>query len=379
MKSTCRAPHSSRFAGVVGVFLLAVSLLGCGGGNNGTPTPTPNPTPIPTATPTPTPLPPLTGTFDYKGIDYVSWQASEYQGATATDSRQALAATGASWAGVLVTWYMADQHATTIAPGSSTPTEAALIEAIANLHSHNVKVMLKPHVDSNDSVWRGAISPSDVNAWSASYKSYLTHMAQFAKQNNVEMLCIGTELKTMSGAAYSAHWTDLINQIKAEYHGLLTYAANANSLGDEFTSVSFWDQLDLIGLDAYVPLTNKNDPTPQELVAGWSQGPNGNLLAAYRNLASSYGKSVIFTEIGYRSMAGTNRAPWDFSVTAAYDPTEQENCYYAAFAVFLPEHSWMKGIFWWDWAVSPPSALDTDYTPRNKPAGTFLTERYSAT
>lgn len=376
MKSSRRAPHSSRFAPVVGAFLVVVSLSGCGGGNNGTPTPTP--TPMPTATPTPTPLPPLTGTFDYKGLDHVSYSSNEYQGSTASDSRQALAATGANWTGVLVTWYMADQHATAIAPDSSTPTEAALIETITNLHSHNIKVMLKPHVDSEDGVWRGAIAPSDVDAWGASYTSYLTQMARFAQQQHVEMLCVGTELKTMSGAAYSAHWTDLISQIRAEYHGLLTYASNATSLGDEFTSVSFWDQLDLIGLDSYAPLTNQDDPTPEQLVAGWSQGPNGNMLAAYRNLASSYGKPVIFTEIGYKSVPGANTAPWDYNRTGAYDPTEQENCYYAAFAAFLPEHSWMKGIFWWDWPVPPPSAMDTDYTPRNKPAGTFLTERYSA-
>jgi serralysin len=354
---------------VAAAVVVVVALVGCGGSGGDSTTPTPTPTPLP-----------VTGTFDYRGIDHVSWWHDEYQGSTGSSARQTLAAAHANWSGVLLTWYMPDRPATSIAPDSQrTPSDGALTAAIGDLHQLGVKVMLKPHVDTSDGSWRGSITPSDANAWFASYSAYMTQMARFAEQQQVEMLCIGTELKTMSGATHSAHWTDLIKQIRAQYHGLLTYAANANSPGDEFTSVCFWDQVDLIGLDAYAALTNKNDPSQAELVAGWSQGPNGDMLAAYRNLASSRNKSVIFTEIGYRSMAGANRAPWDFSASAAYDPTEQSNCYYAAFSVFLPERVWMKGAFWWAWPVAPPSATDTDYTPRNKPAGALLTERYGAT
>jgi hypothetical protein len=351
------------------VLAFALCLSGCGGDGGGG-----------ASTPTPAPLPSLTGTFDYRGMNHVSWWYNEYQGATASDSRQALATSGANWTGVLVTWYVANRNATTIAADSQrTPSDDALAEAIGNLHSRDVKVMLKPHVDSNDGTWRGSLTPSDANAWFASYTAYLTRMAHFAEQQHVEMLCVGTELATLSGSAYSAQWTSVINQIRVEYHGSLTYAANANSAGDEFTRVSFWSQLDLAGLDAYAPLTNKSDPTREELVAGWSRGPGGdNMLAAYRNWQRSHGKPVVLTEIGYRSVTGANRAPWDFNATAAYDPTEQANCYFAAFSVFLPERSWMKGAFWWAWPVSPPSATDTDYTPRNKPAGTLLTERYTA-
>ena len=43
----------------------------------------------------------------------------------------------------------------------------------------------------------------------------------------------------------------------APYTGPLTYAANH---GNE-TSVGWWNDLDYIGIDAYYPLTNKNNPT----------------------------------------------------------------------------------------------------------------------
>lgn len=71
-------------------------------------------------------------------------------------------------------------------------------------------------------------------------------------------------------------------------------------------------------------------------------------------------------------MAGANQAPWNFELSKPYDPTEQRNCYDAAFLVWSQQASWMKGIFWWAWAVNPPGPNDTDYTPRGKPAEDVL-------
>ena len=51
------------------------------------------------------------------------------------------------------------------------------------------------------------------------------------------------------------------------YRGPLAYAANAPFGGDEFTAVSFWDQVGVIGLDAHFPLTDHNDPGVAELVS----------------------------------------------------------------------------------------------------------------
>jgi hypothetical protein len=64
----------------------------------------------------------------------------------------------------------------------------------------------------------------------------------------------------------------------------LAYAANAAHPGHEFTHVSFWDRLDVIGLDAYFPLTDLGDPTIEQLVAAWSENVNGNnLVQTIRN------------------------------------------------------------------------------------------------
>ena len=92
------------------------------------------------------------------------------------------------------------------------------------------------------------------------------------------------------------------------------------------------------------------------------------------NFASAHPtKPVSFTEIGYRSVAGTNIEPWQYntdgSVTNIVDPTEQQNCYEAMYEVWSQHSAQMHGVFWWCW---PITAADTDYTPWLKPAETVI-------
>ena len=315
------------------------------------------------------------GGFQYYGITHVSWSYNEYTFPAATASRKDLAATKFNWAGVLVTWYQPTITSNSMVRYGSTPSDDAVTQAIQDFHSYGIKVMLKPHVDVSDGLnsWRGNIDPADPDTWFANYTQFIVYYAQMAESLKVEMLCIGTELKTVTGAANKARWNGVIAAIRNAYHGKLTYAANATSAGDEFTSVSFWDRLDLIGLDGYFQLTNKNDPTLAQLVAAWRRNANRlDLVAAVTDVHNAYQKPIIFTEIGYKSSAGANIAPWDYSRPGAYDPTEQRNCMDAAFTVWSQWSSWMEGFFWWAWPVAAPSATDTDYNPRGKPAGDLL-------
>jgi len=324
---------------------------------------------------------PVTGRFDYQGINHVSWWFDQYEEPSATEARAALAATGASWASVLLTWYMDECSANLIEPDSQkTPREEGVVAAIRHFHQLGLQVMLKPHVDvKSTACWRGTIRPASNDLWFASYRAYMTEMARLAEAERVEMLCIGTELATMSGAQHRARWVDVIREVRAVYHGSLTYAANSSNAADEFTSVSFWDLLDLAGLDMYLPLTSQNEPTREQLVAAWTRNADGiDMLSAVRNWQQSHGKPVIFTEIGYRSVDGANRAPWDWNRTGAFDPSEQADCYHAAFTAWLPERSWMKGLFWWSWDTGAPVPQNTDYSPRGKPAEALLRERFTS-
>jgi uncharacterized protein (TIGR03437 family) len=317
-----------------------------------------------------------TGGFQYYGITHVSWWFDDYTTAAATASRNDLAATKANWAGVLVTWYQPSVTANAMAPtANQTPTDAAVSQAIREFHNQGIQVMLKPHVDVNDAAgsWRGNINPSDPDTWFRNYTQFIVKYAQMAGSLGVEMLCIGTELKTVSGAAHQARWYGVIDAIRAVYKGALTYAANASAAGDEFTSVSFWDRLDLIGLDGYFALTNRSDPTLAQLVAAWrGNASRVDLVATVTNFYNAHQKPIVFTEIGYKSSAGANTEPWNYNHVGVYDPTEQRNSMDAAFTVWSQWSAWMKGFFWWAWPVPAPSPADTDYNPRGKPAADLL-------
>jgi uncharacterized membrane protein len=314
--------------------------------------------------------------FQYNGITQVSWWFDEYDSAAGGTSRAALRDTGANWMGLLVTWYQQDASSNVIArhpDPNKDHTDARIRTAIRDAHSRGLQVMLKPHVDALNGQWRGDFNPSNAAAWFQSYTQFIVHYAQIAQEEGAELFCMGTEFKTISGAANRDRWVAVIGAIRNAYGGPLTYAANATFPADEFTSVSFWDQLDIIGLDGYFTLTDQNNPTLAQLISAWTSNRFGeNIVAAVQNFASSRQKPLIFTEIGYKSTDGTNREPWNFGLSGAVDTAEQRDCYEAAFTVWSQQSTWMRGFFWWAWPVPPPAANDGDYNPRSKPAETVL-------
>jgi hypothetical protein len=306
-----------------------------------------------------------------KGISYTGYWENAYEGAGARASLRALHATGADWAMVLATVYQSDVDATTISRTEpNTPIDASLRGIIAYAHHLGLKVMLKPHVDlSNDpSHWRGQIGPNftdaDWTAWFAAYNEQIVHYATLAAAAKCEQFSVGCELDSTVG--HVAAWRQIIADVRAVYHGKITYA------DDQITShpqaVTWWDAVDLIGQDAYPTLSTRLHPTVVQLEAGWSRYYRP-LLRLHRR----YNKPVIFTEIGIRSIAGAARAPWDWQVSGKVDLVGQSRWYQAALKTFAAR-GWMKGLFLWQWYTDPTvgGPKDGSYTPHRKPAETVL-------
>ena len=165
--------------------------------------------------------------------------------------------------------------------------------------------MPKPHVDllNDQTHWRGQIgsafaTEAEWDAWFAAYESLFFHYADLAETYGVDRFCVGTEL---TGTTHRAEdWRSVVNGVRTRYGGPITYASNHS--GEE-ASIAWWGAADIIGVDAYYPLTHKNDPTLDELRAAWTR-----CVATLANLAFIWGKSIIFTDIGYRSLAGHNGA-----------------------------------------------------------------------
>lgn len=247
-------------------------------------------------------------------------------------------------------------------------------EEIRNLHRAGFKVMLKPHVwigghELDPDNWRSKIDFSHkekLNSWFSNYEKFITDQAELAEELKVEIFVIGTELEGLS--KYTDNWNNLIKKIRSVYSGRLTYAAewkNANN-------VKFWDGLDYIGIDAYYPLTNKNNPSIEELKNSWAKY-DSELSSLYK----VYGKKIIFTEIGYKSVEGTAIRPWEWRQNTKYSEEEQAAAF-EALSKFFATKPYLAGVFIWkyftDYNSYEKGNIKKGFTPYGKKAENVITD-----
>lgn len=255
--------------------------------------------------------------------------------------------------------------------------DSIFIKNISQLHEKGINVMLKPHLWLS-SGWRSNLkfeSKTHWDTWFATYRNNILHYAQLAQISNVKMLCIGTELKT-STKEQPEKWKLLIQEIKAIYHGELTYAANWDSNFDE---ISFWGDLDYIGIQAYFPLTQSKSPSLKDIKLGWQSH-----ISQLEALSKKYNKPILFTEIGYRSDVTNTVKPWEWNslknlaVNRKSDHAQQ--LAYEAMFESLWHKKWFKGSYIWQWntRTSEENAKKSmDFSPRFKPAQNTIAKWYN--
>lgn len=279
---------------------------------------------------------------------------------------------GATWIALIVTCNQGTINSTDIYCNNG-PTDNETIYAIQTAHAAGLRVMLKPHIDLTDdfSHWRGEIGKNfnqdQWQAWFKSYTTYITHFASLAQDQNVDAFVVGTEMVTPS--AHDPEWRAIVLAVRAQYSGPLTYAGFQN----EF-SITWWDALDMIGIDAYYPLTRSASPSLDQLIASWQ-----TTATKLEALSKRWNKPILFTEVGYQSLDKINinggGAPWSNPL----DLQEQADCYEAVFRVFS-EKPWWRGAFWWvlDTNAAQGGAYDKGWTPLGKPAEDILRQHYGA-
>jgi hypothetical protein len=310
-----------------------------------------------------------------KGVAYTGYSRTTYDGDGPLASLDDLKKTNASWTSVLVTGYQDTIHSTSIDfSGPGTPTDASVERIIRHAHEIGLKVMLKPHVDlANDSAhYRGEIGPdftaADWASWFASYRPFILHYAAMAAQTGCEIYCVGCELGTT--AVHAAEWRQIVAAVRGIYAGPLTYADNQVESDPE--AVTWWNAVDLIGQDVYPTLTQVVEPTVEDLSSGWT-----SFRERLRRLSDKWGKPLLLTEIGCRSVHGGAQNPWDWQRQGPVDLEVQRNFYEAALRAVAGQ-SWLRGMYWWQWSPDPNDGGpgDTGYSPHGKPAEQVLASWY---
>lgn len=209
-----------------------------------------------------------------------------------------------------------------------------------------------------DGAWRGTILPASKKKWAVSYLKAIEPHLKLAAEKKVDMFCVSSEMESMK--IYPEVWNYIIEKARRLYGGELGYNTNWWSGSSEFNTVlnmmNWLSKLDFIGVSGYFPLTKKTDPTREELVAAWSNDARGvNVLKDFADLKKKYPDKRIFSwEVGYRSMDGANREPWNWGVKAESDPAEQADCFAAFMNAF--KDSALDGFVIW--------SLDPGLTPR---------------
>ncbi|MFH1552450.1 MAG: discoidin domain-containing protein [Candidatus Omnitrophota bacterium] len=278
-----------------------------------------------------------------KGLVYTSWVAEEFTMPVSDFTLAYLKEIGFDTVSIMVPAYQEEIDSVIIftndKPDGDTPTMESLKHAVEVCHKLGMRVMIKPHVDPRTNEARVNIMPSE--KWFDSYEEFILRYARFSQENGVELFSVGTELEATTFESWTHRWEQVIDKVRENYKGFLTYSANWT----EYKEVPFWGKLDFIGIDAYFPLTGKDNPSLEELVVAWTRIADD--MEKWLNEKNLTEKGVLLTEIGYPSADAANRQPW-VAVSKIEDQQEQADCLEATLEV-LTKRPWFKGYYIWQY------------------------------
>lgn len=238
----------------------------------------------------------------------------------------------------------------------------SILHAIDQAHAHGLRVMLVPHLWVETGGWRGELEPhappdvydsqgqvlvrgradeEDMLKFASAYRRFVLAWAEVAEQKNVEIFSFGVELRswvTSGRATFSLK--NLIREVRSKFSGSLTYSGNWDDIDDTVVLGEF----DLIGINAFYPLTNQTNATFDDMRNG------GLSVAAHvRQLAQRWNKPVLFTELGYTARPNAALRPWewpDHMQGIRVDEETQAMAYQAVLSEVIHEPSFL-GFFVW--------------------------------
>lgn len=252
-------------------------------------------------------------------------------------------------------------------------TKAGGRNYIGQLHANGIQVMLKPHIWIRHGQYTGHLSMQSEEEWKAledSYRTFILDYAKLAQEEKVAIYCIGVELEQFV-TNRPDYWSKLIKEVRSIYNGKLTYASN----WDEYSRVSFWEQLDYIGIDSYFPVSEEQTPTVSQVQEGLGRW-KGEMSA----FAKGQQKQILFTEWGYRSIDFAGKEPWATArQEGGVNLEAQANAMQAVFETFWKE-DWFAGGFVWKWFIHHDQVGGPEnnrFTPQNKPAQEVIKKYYA--
>lgn len=279
---------------------------------------------------------------------------------------------GANMVSIRVAWSHQQVTSSIIYPYQRTASDDALRCGIEFIQSQGMKFGLGMVV--NGPVWRATFEPDDRDAWFQNMGELAVRYSRdFAQPYGATYFSLGTEMYSLVSNVHNPEnaaapgryrWPEIINDVRAEYSGIVTYSAQHS--GDRsalFEDNDLMPNLDVLGFSGYWPLYANNK---QNLLNEWARIERETILPAYNR----YGKPLELAEIGYRPCSFTFERPYDSQTECTFDGEAQSLAWDAVLTFFADKPYLIGLVGGWAWSDSPyfGGLENTDYTPWGKPA-----------
>lgn len=254
---------------------------------------------------------------------------------------------------------------------------AAISASIRAAHARGLKVMLVPHLWVESGEWRALIDPktdAGWKTWADGYGRFVKTWAKVAEETQVDLLSCGVELRSWVTSGRAPMFSALVREIRAIYKGPLTYSANWDDVDDTV----MLGEIDVIGINAFYPLADKEGATLAELREGGVR-----VRDRVKALSATWHKPVLFTEIGYTTRPDPALRPWewpDAMKDVKVDQAAQALAYHGLIASLLDEPSFL-GFFVWRTYADPDDVsqeAEWGFSPRGKLAELVVRDAFAA-
>lgn len=250
-------------------------------------------------------------------------------------------------------------------------------KAIRMAHATGLRVLLVPHLWVESGGWRAEIDPGTPEGWqrwAESYRNFLLGWAEVARDTGADMLSVGVELRSWVTTGRAQSFVELIRAVRGVYPGPLTYSANWDDVADTV----ILGELDVIGINAFYPLTDKEGDSFESMLQGGRK-----VASQVRDLSALWRRPVLFTEIGYTTRPDPALRPWEWPdkmQNVVVDQRAQATAYKALIAPLLEEPSFM-GFFVWRVYADPDDMsqeAEWGFSPRGKLAEVVVRDAFAA-
>jgi len=287
---------------------------------------------------------------------------------------------GSSWVSLTPFARVNDLKSTGISLSFEAPfaeSRRAILRSVRQAHALGLRVLIVPHLWVESGEWRGELDPGSDAAWdewSRNYRAFLLTWAEVARESRADMLSVGVELRSWLTTAHARSFQPILRDVRRTYPGLLTYAGN----WDDIEQTVILGDLDVIGLNAFFPLAEKDGASFEELSAG-GRGVRDRLA----KLAAFWQKPIFFNEFGYTTRKDPAIRPWEWPDKMNQvlpDQAAQAEAYRALLSAFVDE-PWFAGFFVWRLYADPDDMsqeAEWGFSPRGKQAELALRDAFAA-